>query len=65
MARVRRFNPGDRVIVPNGDSGEVICTHNYPDRPSCCDVRVAGVGLIQVVNSELEMEFVTSSSADT
>ena len=56
MARVRHFDPGDKVILPSGDRGEVICTHNYPDRPSCCDVRVAGVGLIQVVNSELERE---------
>ena len=56
MARVKRFNPGDRVIVPGGARGEVVCVHAYPDRASCCDVRVAGVGLIQVVNSELERE---------
>lgn len=56
MGRVKHFNPGDKVTLPNGDSGEVICVHAYPDRPSCCDVRVAGVGLIQVVNSELERE---------
>lgn len=56
MARVRHFDPGDKVILPSGDRGEVICAHAYPDRPSCCDVRVLGVGLIQVVNSELERE---------
>lgn len=56
MGRVKRFNPGDKVILPSGDRGEVICTHAYPDRPSCCDVRVAGVGLVQFVNSDLERE---------
>lgn len=56
MARVRHFDPGDKVILPNGDRGEVICTHNYPDRPSCCDVRVLGSGLVQVLNKDLERQ---------
>lgn len=56
MAREKVLNPGDKVTLRNGASGEVACVHYQPGLPVHCDVRVPNVGLLHVANKDLERE---------